>query len=46
LVEKLGDLDFEGEYIKFGEDNFTEWLYVIEYLFMKENISFQNQCFT
>jgi 5'(3')-deoxyribonucleotidase len=43
--EANGVLDFEGEHIKFGENKFKEWISVIEYLFKKENISFQNQMF-
>ena len=38
-----GVLDFEGEHIKFGQDNFKEWNAVLEYIFTKENISYQNQ---
>jgi 5'-nucleotidase len=40
--EANGVLDFEGEHIKFGENEFKAWTSVIEYLLKKENISVQN----
>ena len=38
-----GVLDFEGEHIKFGQEKFKEWNTVLKYIFVKENIDYQNQ---
>ena len=43
--EANGVLDFEGKHIKFGQDSFSSWNRVLEYLFKQENISYQNHLF-
>ena len=41
--EANGVLDFEGEHIKFGEGEYIGWNEVLNYLFSKEKIPFQNK---
>jgi 5'-nucleotidase len=41
--EANGVLDFEGEHIKFGEGGFSNWQDVLNYLFQKESLPFQNK---
>ena len=41
--EANGVLDFEGEHIKFGEEEFSNWQDVLNYLFKKERLSLQNE---
>lgn len=35
-TDKDGQLDFKGEFIKFGSDEFPNWEYIVNYLILKE----------
>ena len=42
-TDKDGQLDFKGEFIKFGSENFPNWKYIVEYLLQKEKIPIKIQ---